>query len=884
MGEVSTESYNVLLSNPLESAFRHLRSSSSGLSENEANSRLNINGLNEIPESRGSGILIVFVKQFANFLVLLLLASFILSIVLADYTQAYAILFVVLINASIGTVQEFRAERALKAFRKLLPKMTRVRRGNAVINMTANRLVIGDVCLLSAGDAVPADIRLMTAHALQVDESLLTGESDSKSKYAGDLNATNLPLAEIDTVVFSGTHVVQGECEGLVIACGANTKIGQIAENTLRTISPLSPLELEIKRIGIFTLKLAGIVSIIIFILGLSTGRNLIETLFTMISMGVAVVPEGLAATVSFTLALGILRMVRRKAIVKTLPAVETLGSVTVICTDKTGTLTINDIEQRQTIILAEGKHQKVLLEWHSVASVMCNNAKFSANGILGDAVDIAMIKNVPNKLRTAIERNYKRVCELPFDSSRKRMTVVVSDRDGDFWCLTKGAPLAILPYLVSNGDRGHIKSVLDEWASSGDKVLMTAYRQISSAEWTGYAENPVKYQDQIEQGLTPLALIALADPPRPNMQKSIALSRHAGIQTIMITGDYAQTALAIGHTIALYHLKPDVITGNMLTKMNVAELSQRLKTDLDVLFAEIEPSQKQKIVSALQNNGHIVAMTGDGVNDAPALKTANIGIAMGRAGTDVAREAADMVLQDDSYASIVAAVKEGRTIYNNIKKFVFYEFATVAGQLLLVVFGLALGLPLTLLPVHIIIIDLWLGLFPSLALGIEPAHPNIMSRPPRKRDATLLSRAVIWRIFRDGLIVGIGATGAFILELHASGWSWGGAIDSSAHIRAMTVAFITISLSQILLAFQARSDKRQLWNLLVQPNKWLLLAIGTSLAMLLAFIYVRPLGELLSLVPLNLSSWAMPAVTVAVLLLVEDMSKSLSKARSSDI
>ncbi len=592
---------DALLSNPIEAIFRHFNSSANGLTDGEAKSRLTKNGPNVIPENGDLSIVIVFIKQFANFLVLLLLASFVMSIILADYTQAYAILLVVLVNAVIGTIQEFRADRALKAFRHLLPKMTRVKRSNAVLNIMASQLVVGDICLLSAGDAVPADIRLITAHALQADESLLTGESDSKTKYAGELKTANLPLAEIDTVLFSGTHVVQGECEGLVIACGTNTKIGQIAANTLKTVSPLSPLELEIKHIGILTLKLAGVVAGIVLFLSVLTGRDLIESLFTMISLGVAVVPEGLVATVSFTLALGIMRMVRRKAIVKTLPAVETLGSVTVICADKTGTLTVNEIEHKQTILLAEGDRQKVFDKWHGVVSVLCSNAKFSSKGILGDAVDIALTKNVPNKLRVQIERNFKRVGELPFDSSRKRMTVIVSDRDGDYWCLTKGAPMVMVSHLAKKDHHDHIKSTMDLWAGGGDKVLITAYRPISGQEWAKYAENPVKYQDKIEQNLVPLALVALADLPRPNINKSIALSRAAGIKTIMVTGDYAQTALAIGRAIELYRDLPDVITGKMLQSLSIADLSQRLKADLDVLFAEIEPSQKQKIVMGVQ-------------------------------------------------------------------------------------------------------------------------------------------------------------------------------------------------------------------------------------------------------------------------------------------
>ncbi len=864
-----------LVEEPIEKLYRHLQTDPHGLSQSDVLRRRSKFGANVIPQGQSIHLIGMLLGQFTNSLVILMVVGALISFFIGDLEQTVVISVVVVVNAFIGFVQEYRAERALQAFKRLMPHTARVRRAGSVDSVLASELVEGDTVLLTAGDAVPADVRLTRATSLKINESALTGESEPKHKYSGVLEYANRPIAELDNMVFGGTHVVEGEGEGLVVGVGRNTVVGSIAELTARTKPPLTPLEREIKHIGVLTAYLALGLGIIVLFLGLLFSRTTDEMLFTVISLAIAVVPEGLAATVSVTLGLGVLRMLKRQAIVKRLPAVETLGSVTVICTDKTGTLTKNEIEYRRAIYLDGGTDQQ-RKTWHDAIASLCNTVQNTETGLIGDPVDVGLYRAIPTKVRAEMARQFRSIAMLPFDGRRKRMSVVVQDKQGKYWCFTKGAPARMFDSLKGSHIKSTVQDTMEKWADAGEKVLLLAFRELKSAEWQKYKSNPENFERQIESGLRPIALVALADPPRTDIESSIRASRQAGIRTIMVTGDWAPTAISIGRAISLYDREPRVVTGTMLERLSVEHLSHYLKNEPNVLFSEIDPRQKQKIVLALRKLGHVVAMTGDGVNDAPALKAADIGISMGKSGTDVAKEAADMVLKNDAYSSIVQAVREGRIIFDNIRKFVFYEFATVAAQIFVVLLGLLMQLPTTLLPLHIIILDFWIGLFPSFALGVDPANPNVMDNPPRLQTQRLLSITMLGRIAQNGLIVAVGAMASFITILLNEGWRFGDYLDVAdlRYNHAVTGVFATLALYLIGVSIHCRSSHRTLAELIKRPNIRLYQAMAVSFVLTLLVIYLPFLNAVLYTYPLVAVDWIVPSVTLVAVLLFEDYLK----------
>lgn len=870
-----------LFKDPVSRVLLALHTSENGLSKEVAKQRLKESKYRAIQKKEKFHLLKLIFRQFANFLVLLMLTGAIISYFIGEYNQAYVIGVVVLINALIGLAQEFRAEAALAAFEKLIPETLRVKRGNQIYSILLSEVVIGDIALISAGDLVPVDMRLIRTASLEVNESALTGESELKKKYSAEIKAEENSLSEIDNFAFAGTHVVKGEGEGVVVSIGADTVIGNIADATVTTTPPLTPLEKEIKLISINTAKIAILCGIVLLLLGFYSIKNSHEVVLTVVSVMVAIVPEGLAAAVSVTLALGILRMLKRKAVVKHLMAAETLGSVTVICSDKTGTLTENVIEHSQTLLIGKGD-KSIVQQWVNVISTMCNDVQDTSKGLIGDPLDLGLYRSVPVRKRIAIHKKFKIVAELPFDSKRKRMSVIAQDNSGGYWCFVKGAPMKMLEHLVTGHSRKLIEDTMDMWARMGEKVLILCFRRVTDGEWMKYKENPENFEDELEHGLMAVALVGLKDPPRRGVVASIHQSVRAGIRTIMVTGDWAPTAIKIGKSIGLYNSEPRIISGGVLEKLNIRQLAKQLKTDQNILFSEIEPRQKQKIVLALQQNGEVVCMTGDGVNDAPALKQSDIGVAMGDSGTDVARSAADIVLQNDAYSSIVAAVKEGRTIFNNIKKFIFFEFATVAAQVMVVMFGLASGLPPIILPLHVIILDFWVGLLPSFALGVDPSNPNIMNLPPRNTHDHLLNREALYRIIRTGAIAAIGAWASFVYVLLVNGWSFGHTIgiQGTLYYEASSAAFLSLSIFMIAYSLHSRSDKRQIKELLANPNYPLYLAMVTSLIITILVIYTPFLNRILNTYPLPITDWAIPVMAAIISMWIEDKIKSFNKQK----
>jgi calcium-translocating P-type ATPase len=864
-----------LYKDPVERVLLALHSSENGLSRAVANQKLKDSKYQAIQNKEKYHLLKIALRQFTNFLVLLMLIGASVSYFIGEYNQVIVISVVVLMNATIGFVQEYRAEAALEAFNKLIPQTLRVKRDNQIVTLLISQVVVGDVAIVSAGDMVPVDMRLIRTASLEINESALTGESELKKKYSTEISAEENTLSEIDNFAFAGTHVVKGEGDGVVTAIGINSVIGNIAVATATTKTPLSPLEKEIKLISINTAKIAILCGIILSILGFYTVHNFEGVILTVVSVMVAIVPEGLAAAVSVTLALGMLRMLKRKAIVKQLMAAETLGSVTVICSDKTGTLTENRIEPSQVLLIGNGEN-KAIQEWADTISVMCNDVQETTKGLIGDPLDLGLFRAVSIRKRISIKNRFKVVGELPFDSKRKRMSVVAQDKNGKYWCFTKGAPMKMLDHLEIGHNKKLIETTMDLWARMGEKVLILCFRQVSDEEWVKYQKNPENYEKELEHSLIAVSLVGLKDPPRRGVATSIFQSMKAGIRTIMITGDWAPTAIKIGRSIGLYQNEPTTITGNVLERLSVPQLARHLKSEESILFSEIEPRQKQKIVMALQQNGEVVCMTGDGVNDAPALKQSDIGVAMGNSGTDVARSAADIVLQNDAYSSIVAAVKEGRIIFNNIRKFIFFEFVTVAAQVIVVMLGLASGFPPVILPLHIIILDFWVGLLPSFALGVDPANPHIMDIPPRKKNDHLMSMQTVFRILRIGAVAAFGAWLSFAYVLLVNNWHFGDALNirSSLYYEASTSAFLAISIFMILFSIHSRSDKRSLKELLASPNKYLYLAMAFSFLMVLMTLYFGFFNRLLNTYPLPISDWATPIVSAIIAMWLEDKFK----------
>lgn len=851
---------DILIEHNPSHVLKHLNSSESGLPPNEAATRLKFYGPNALPESKGNDLLTIIFRQFINVLVAILLIAAVVSILIGEYSQGIIIGLVVIINAVIGASQEYRAETALKSFGKLLPKQAKVKRGGETVLINAEMLTVGDVVQLTAGDVVPADMRLISDTGLEVNESILTGESDPKQKYSHEIKSKQHSLNSLSNMVFSGTHVVKGEALGVISAVGNDSVIGKIASVAHATRPPETVLFKQIRQIGIFSGYVAVAISIFILILSLLTDKPLVDTVFLITSIAVSIVPEGLAATVSVTLALGALNLVRKKAIIKKLGAMTTLGSVSVICTDKTGTITKNEIEFEKSLLVGNSSQINSCRKWLDNSCALCNSLLEIHGRIVGDAVDLALYNSLTHKQVSRIKKDYDKLAELPFDGERKMMSVIVEDKYGKIWCLSKGAFKSISNHSISSKSLTEKEAAIEEWASAGFKTIVVAYKELSRADWIKYQDNPENYVDQIENDLIPIAAIALADPPRSGTQHAIAEAFEAGINTIMVTGDWSLTAIKISKEVGLIDGEYTNISGRQLANIDIATLSKSLKNNPHTIFTEIDPTQKSKIVTALQGLGHIVAMTGDGVNDAPALKQADVGIAMGRSGTAVAREAADVVLQNDAYTSIIAAVREGRIIYNNIRKFIFYEFGFVAAQILVVILSLVLGLPHILLPMHVVIIDMWIGLLPSMALGVDPANPKIMTHQADQFQENLLTPQICWRILRTASIVAVGAVLAYLFSA-----------DSTY---SSTVVYATISLSYLGLALQARSNKRKLHELIIKPNIYLNYACLASLLFLLFTIYFAPLGNIIHTYPLALYQWLIPFATMLSAVLIDDITK----------
>ncbi|MBX3622774.1 MAG: cation-translocating P-type ATPase [Rhizobacter sp.] len=850
-----------------------------GLHDDEALRRAGVHGPNELAEGRRRSLWRLLLDQFTDFMILVLLAAAVLSGVLGDLLDTLAILVIVVLNGLVGFVQAWRADRALAALKRLAAAHATVLRDGQVRRVSAVSLVPGDVVLIEAGNQIPADLRLTEVARLLVDESALTGESVSVEKHTRTLDAGAASLGDRLNMAYKGTTAAHGRGRGVVVAIGMSTELGKVARLMAASGDRSTPLQ---RRLAAFGRRLALVVlgiCALIFAIGVLRGEPPVLMLLTAVSLAVAAIPEALPAVVTVLLALGARRMVSLNALVRRLPSVETLGSVTVICSDKTGTLTRNRMHVEEVAAAGEvwspgqpgapaAHHLEVLR-----AGTLCNDAARNAEGgWQGDPTETALVQAACDAGldKSALEAQLPRVQELPFDSERKRMTTFHQTPDG-LVAYSKGAPESLLPQCTTQwrpeaGGPGRpldITAALDKaqaMAARGLRVLAMARRRYERLPGSGELESA-------EEGLELLGLVGLIDPPRDEAARAVQDCLGAGITPVMITGDHPATAWAIARRLGIAGAEAAgpgdaaVLTGAELARLDDEALRERVRTVR--VFARVDPAQKIRIVEALQWHGEFVAMTGDGVNDAPALKRADIGVAMGRGGTDVAREAASLVLLDDNFATIVAAVREGRRIYDNIRKFVRYAMTGNSGEIWTIFLAPLFGLPIPLLPIHILWVNLVTDGLPGLALAAEPAERGIMQRPPRAPSESLFAHGLWQHILFVGLLIG-----GVCLAVQA--WA-------IAHVpaSAQTMVFTTLTLAQMAHVLAIRSEREPLWRLGLRSNRPLLGAVALTAGLQLATLYVPWLQPVFRTVPLAARELGLCLAAALVVLLAVEAEKA---------
>lgn len=865
-----------------------------GLPDAAAAQRLQTYGPNEIPAGQRRPWWRMLASQFTDFMILVLLAAALVSGIVGEPADAIAIVLIVLLNAIIGAVQEYRAERAMAALRRLAAPQARVVRAGVVHLIAARELVPGDIVQLEAGNVVPADIRLLDVAQLQIDEAALTGESLAVAKHNEALSEAELPLGDRRNMAYKGTQVSVGRGSGVVVATGLATELGKIARLLAQESTGSTPLQQRLARLGQQLAIAVLVICAALFVVGLLRGEPPVLMFLTAVSLAVAAIPEALPAVVTVALALGAARMSRCHSLIRRLPAVETLGSVTVICSDKTGTLTEN--RMRAEVFVINGEQQTRLPEFDpesepaagsgadsarqpwlllTQALALSNDVVEQASGrasgqvqLLGDPTEVALYQAARDAGcdKADLSQVLPRIAELPFDSGRKRMSTLHGSNE-NVLAFTKGAPEQVLAVcttrLTAAGpvplEAAAVLTQAEQLASAGYRVLALAYRSV--AQLTGPTAL-AELTANIERDLTLLGLVALIDPPRAEAPAAVAACLDAGIRPVMITGDHPGTALAIAQRLGIADGGDTVVTGRDLERLAAAEGAVRM-TSAQV-YARVSPEQKIQIVDALQRQGDFVAMTGDGVNDAPALKRADIGVAMGQRGTEVAREAADMVLLDDNFATIVAAVREGRRIFDNIRKFVKYTLTSNAGEIWTLALAPLLGLPIPLLPIHILWINLVTDGLPGLALAAEPAERDVMQRPPRPPQESIFAHGVWQHVIWCGLLIGG-------LSLSAQAWAYGAGM---AHWQ--TMVFTVLTLAQLVHVLAIRSEHESILTLGLLSNRPLLGAVLLTVMLQLAVIYLPVLNPIFNTAPLSLAELAICFALASLVLLAVEVEKAL--------
>ncbi len=806
----------------------------SGLSAEEVLKKQAEFGLNVLEEKKKKPAWLLFLGQFTDFMILVLLAAAVIAGIAGDLTDTIIILVIVLLNAIVGFIQEYKAEKAMDALKKIAALQAKVIRNNQVQTIEASELVPGDIVLLEAGNVVPADLRLMESHSLQVEEAALTGESVPVEKNIQPLDDPEMPVGDRINMAYKSTLINNGRGKGVVIATGMQTEIGMIAR-MLQQDESVTPLQ---KRMSDFGKKLSWIILLIcvlLFVVGLLRGEKPLSMLLISISLAVAAIPEALPALITVALARGAKRLVKKNALVRKLPAVETLGSVTFICSDKTGTLTQNKMEVTSWFSPEENSLLYENIKLLDVLLALNHDVKKTTDkGYQGDPTEVAMVEyfteNYPEEWMQLVKEHFPRVAELPFDSDRKCMTTVHQE-NGRLLVVAKGAAESIAEKLNNREEAKQLLEKAENWAANGIRVIAFGYK------WVDTLPEPFSY-DVVEADLLYAGLVGMIDPPREEAKQAIAECKTAGIHPVMITGDHPATAAAIAKQIGILTGKELVLTGREMKQMDAEEFES--KVEQVRVYARVSPEQKLGIIKSLQQKGHFVSMTGDGVNDAPSLKSANIGVAMGINGTDVSKEAAHMILLDDNFATIVKAVKEGRRIYDNIRKFVKYIMTCNGAEIWTLFLAPLVGLPIPLLPIHILWINLVTDGLPGLALAGEKAEKDIMQRPPRKTDESLFAEGIAYHILWVGLLMA-GVT------LGMQAWA---IQDDNAHWQ--TMVFTVLSISQLGHVLAIRSDREFLYKQGLLSNPMLLGAVLLTLLLQLAVIYLPFANQIFKTEPLS--------------------------------
>ncbi|MEH7482866.1 calcium-translocating P-type ATPase, SERCA-type [Neobacillus drentensis] len=849
---------------------------SSGLSQEEVKKRINLHGLNELDEGEKQSALLLFFSQFKDFMVLVLLAATLISGLLGEYIDAIAIIAIVIINGFLGFFQERRAEKSLQALKALSAPQVSVLRDGQWIKIPSKEIVVGDILKFVSGDRIGADVRVIESKSLEIEESALTGESVPVSKHIEILTNPNPGIGDMENIAFMGTMITRGSGIGVVIATGMKTAMGQIADLLQNAEAQDTPLQRRLEQLGKILITVALLLTVLVVVVGVLRGHDIYEMFLAGVSLAVAAIPEGLPAIVTVALSLGVQKMIKKNAIVRKLPAVETLGCASVICSDKTGTMTQNKMtvthlwsggqtwtvdgvgyQPRGNFYRNERninpKDEKALQQM-LIFGMLCNHSDLVIKDddyiLDGDPTEGALLVSA---MKAGFDRpklldEFTIINEFPFDSTRKMMSVHVKDKQGRHFIITKGAPDVILDIsesvlwdertqFLNKETQVKVQEAINGLASQALRTIAIAFKPIQ-------ANTIILSEREAEKNLTLIGIQGMIDPPRPEVKKAVKECKEAGIKTVMITGDHVITAKAIASQLGIITNKSKVIDGNALSEMTVEELEE-IVNDVSV-FARVSPEHKLKIVKALQNRGHIVAMTGDGVNDAPAIKAADIGVAMGISGTDVAKEASSLILLDDNFATIKAAIVEGRNIYENIRKFVRYLLASNVGEILVMLFAMVLALPLPLIPIQILWVNLVTDGLPAMALGLDRPEENVMKRKPRSPNEGVFSRGLGWKVVSRGFLIGLVTLLSFMIVYNN---------DPAKLQYAQTVAFATLVMAQLIHVFDCRSEKSVLSR---NPfgNQYLVWAVLSSLALMFVVIYYPPLQPIFHTLPVQAKDW----------------------------
>ena len=823
-----------------------------GLPDDEAQKRFDRYGPNNLKEKKKESIFVKFIKQFNDFMIITLIIAAIISAVVsklngeADYIDSIIIVAIVIFNAIMGLVQEQKAEKSLEALKKMSAPNAKVRRDGRVQEIDATLVVPGDIVILEAGNYVPADCRLINSYNLKIEESALTGETIPSLKDSSKILKENTAMGDLCNMVFATTIVVNGHGEAIVVETGMNTRVGKIAGMIIEDESPETPIQKKLAEVGKILAIACIIICVLIFVIGIFKKIPIIEMFMTSVGLAVAAIPEGLPAIVTIMLSIGVTKMAKKNSIIRKLPAVETLGSSSVICSDKTGTLTQNKMtvtEIRNCFGRANSNERKFILELGTMCTDTTEERINGKLGFVGEATEVAISNAAMEEgvSKSFLYDEMKRINDIPFDSKRKMMTTI-HKYGNEYRIITKGAPDVLLKRCSNCYSGGQIVPIFskkddineqnNQMAEKALRVIAVAYKDV---------EKLPEMQD-VEKDLIFCGLIGMIDPPREGVKEAVRTCRRAGIKTVMITGDHLQTAKAIAKELGILKRGDLAIDGETLERMSQHELEQNIM-DYSV-FARVSPEHKVRIVKAFQSTGAVVAMTGDGVNDAPALKNADIGIAMGKGGTDVAKNAADMILLDDNFVTIVEAVKQGRNIYDNIKKAIHFLISTNIGEIVTIFFGLVLGIKSPLLAIQLLWINLVTDSLPAIALGLEKEEENIMSRLPRNPKKNLFADGLWWKIIIEGAMLGIFTLLAF---------SIGNRLYSVEVGR--TMAFLTLGILELVHSFNIKSEE-SIFKIGVLENKYLVGALVLGVILQVIVVVVSPLAQVFSLVPLTGMHW----------------------------